>query len=126
MLTYPDMQRAFSRLSDPPALLDDHHTEQVYHGMAASRALLTGTMMSVRHRDTPSVMVSRYRGANSILHAALERLRFHLATELEASRRAAQADGHAEEVEEPIRGERIKLPVKGTLVHSWDWRKAEP
>jgi len=126
MLTYPDMQRAFSRLSDPPALLDDHHTEQVYHGMAASRALLTGTMMSVRHRDTPSVMVSRYRGANSILHAALERLRFHLATELEASRRAAQADGHVEEVEEPIRGERIKLPVKGTLVHSWDWRKAEP
>jgi len=126
MLTYPDMQRAFSRLSDPPALLDDHHTEQVYHGMAASRTLLTGTMMSVRHRDTPSVMVSRYRGANSILHAALERLRFHLATELEAARRAAQADGHVEEVEEPIRGERIKLPVKGTLVHSWDWRKAEP
>lgn len=126
MLTYPDMQRAFSRLSDPPALLDDHHTEQVYHGLAASRTLLTGTMMSVRHRDTPSVMVSRYRGANSILHAALERLRFHLAAELEASRRAAQADGQVVEVEEPIRGERIKLPVKGTLVHSWDWRKAEP
>ncbi|WFD27208.1 hypothetical protein MNAN1_002204 [Malassezia nana] len=125
MLAYPDMQRAFARLHDPPALLDDHHTEQVYHGMAASRTLLTGTMMSVRHRDTPNVMVSRYRGANSILHASLERLRFHLATELEAARRAAQAEGQAE-VEEPIRGERIQMPVKGTLVYAWDWPTAEP
>lgn len=126
MLMYPDMQRVFSRLEDPPAVLDDHHTEQVYHGTAASRTMLTGTMMSVRHRDTPSVMVSRYRGANSILHASLERLRFHLAAQMEAARRAAQAEGHVDEVEEPIRGERIKMPVKGTLVHSWDWRKADP
>lgn len=125
LVMYPDMQRVFSRLSDPPALLDDHHTEQVYHGMAANRALLTGTMMSVRHRDTVSVMVSRYRGANSILHASLERLRFHLAAQHEAQRRAAK-EGGLEEVEEPIRGERVKMPVQGTLVHSWDWPSAEP
>ena len=123
---YPDMQRVFSRLSDPPSILDDHATEQVYHGTTASRAVLAGTVMSVRHRDTLSVMVSRYRGANSILHGSLERLRFHLAAELEAQRRAAQEEGRADEVEEPIRGERIKMPIKGTLVHSWDWRKADP
>lgn len=126
MLMYPDMQRVFSRLSDPPSILDDHATEQVYHGTTASRAVLAGTVMSVRHRDTLSVMVSRYRGANSILHGSLERLRFHLAAELEAQRRAAQEEGRADEVEEPIRGERIKMPIKGTLVHSWDWRKADP
>ena len=126
MLLYSDMQRVFSRLSDPPAILDDHRTEQVYHGMAASRTQLSGTIMSVRHRDTLGVMVSRYRGANSILHASLERLRFHLAAEQEAQRRAAMEDGRENEVEEPIRGERIKMPVKGTLVHSWDWQKADP
>lgn len=126
MLQYPDMQRVFSRLSDPPAILDDHRTEQVYHGTAASRTQLSGTIMSVRHRDTLGVMVSRYRGANSILHASLERLRFHLAAEQEAQRRAALEDGRENEVEEPIRGERIKMPVKGTLVHSWDWQKADP
>ena len=70
-------------------------------------------------------MVSRYRGANSILHASLERLRFHLAAQHEAQRRAAK-EGGLEEVEEPIRGERVKMPVQGTLVHSWDWPSAEP
>lgn len=118
--------RVFSRSGDPPAVLDDHHTERVFHGMAASRTLMTGTMMSVQHRHSLSVMINRYRGGNSILHPALERLRFSLAAQLAAQRRALHAEEAEQLEEEPIRGERIKMPIAGTLVHAWDWPTVLP
>ncbi|WFD31577.1 hypothetical protein MSPP1_002616 [Malassezia sp. CBS 17886] len=122
-----DSQRVFSRITDPPALLDDHHTERVYHGMAVSRSLMTGTMMAVQHRDTKGAMVNRYRGGNSILHSALERLRFYLAAQLAEQRRMLHAEGQLEQLDqEPIRGERIRLPATGMLVYSWDWKPALP
>ncbi|WFD48719.1 hypothetical protein GLX27_003389 [Malassezia furfur] len=123
----PSLLRVFSRSGDPPALLDDHRTERVFHGMAASRTLMTGTMMSVQHRHSLSGMVNRYRGGNSILHPALERLRFALAAQLAEQRRQLRAEEQAEELEEePIRGERIKMPIAGTLVYAWDWPTVLP
>ena len=123
----PSLLRVFSRSGDPPALLDDHRTERVFHGMAASRTLMTGTMMSVQHRHSLRGMVNRYRGGNSILHPALERLRFALAAQLAEQRRQLRAEEQAEELEEePIRGERIKMPIAGTLVYAWDWPTVLP
>ncbi|PKI83958.1 hypothetical protein MVES1_001966 [Malassezia vespertilionis] len=127
LVTVPTLQRVFSRSADPPALLDDHHTERVFHGMSASRTLMTGTMMSVQNRDSTSAMVNRYRGGNSVLHASLERLRFSLAAQLAAQRQALKEHGKVDELdEEPIRGERIKMPTSGTLVYSWNWQQAMP
>ncbi|WFD33189.1 hypothetical protein MCUN1_000002 [Malassezia cuniculi] len=126
ILAFPPIQRLVSRIADPPALLDDHRTEQVYHGIPVSRDLLTGTITSVLHRNSSGLLIDRFRGANSYLHPALERLRFHLAA-LHARRRAA-LDGGAqlEQLDrEPIRGERIRLPRSGTLVHTWDWRDVD-
>lgn len=127
IVAFPDIQRIVSRINDPPALLDDHRTEQVYHGITVSRDLLTGTMTSVLHRNTVGVMIDRMRGGNSYLHAALERLRFHLAA-IHARRRAALDGGEQLEQmdREPIRGERIRLPRAGTLVHTWNWRDGDP
>lgn len=127
LVAFPDVQRVVSCVDDPPALLDDHRTEQVYHGITVSRDLLTGTMTSVLHRNTVGLMIDRMRGGNSYLHAALERLRFHLAA-VHARRRAALEGGEQLEQldREPIRGERIRLPRSGTLVHTWNWRDANP
>ena len=127
MVAYPELMRTVTRTADPPALLDDHRTERVFHGMAVSRDLLTGTMASVQHRNTPGAMIDRYRGGNSILHATLERLRF-LAAHKAAQQRAEMDGGEQAEQQdrEPIRGERIRLPRSGTLVYSWDWRPAVP
>lgn len=123
----PSLLRVFSRSRDPPALLDELQTERVFHGMAASRTLMAGTMMSVQQRHSLSVMVNRYRGGNSILHPALERLRFVLAAQLAEQRRQLRAEEQAEELdEEPIRGERIKMPIAGTLVYAWDWPTVLP
>ncbi|WFD44090.1 hypothetical protein MPSI1_002755 [Malassezia psittaci] len=125
MVATPSLQRVFTRSGDPPALLDDHYTERVFHGMAVSRTLMTGTMMSVQHRHSLSGMINRYRGGNSVLHPALERLRFSLAAQLAAQRRQMRAEEHADDIEEePIRGEKIKMPIAGTMVYSWDWPTA--
>lgn len=127
MVAYPELQRVSTHSADPPALLDDHHTERVYHGTAVARDVMTGTMMSVQNRGSVGALIDRYRGGNSILHATLERLRLRAAHQ--SAKKRAEMDG-GEQLEqmdrEPIRGERIRLPRSGTLVHAWDWAPAAP
>ena len=90
--------------------------------------------LDAKHADTLKAAKAEHKQSVASLEArhaqavrAKEDERAALAAQLAEQRRQLRAEEQAEELEEePIRGERIKMPIAGTLVYAWDWPTVLP